>query len=200
MRLIGFAGLMHSGKDTAYQLLSGYSIREKSCTAVFARKAFADPLKAAAHSAFGGDHRNYWGSPEDKSQVIEPWGVSGRQIMQFLGTEMFRDTVKGLLPQIESDFWVLRLIQEIISADPAIIHCITDVRFQNEANWIIGAGGIIIRINREGLPIGNGIQGHRSELGFTVKERYHEVENNGTKEELLKKLLDVITQYFNLYS
>lgn len=200
MRLIGFAGRMHSGKDTAYQVLSRYSVREKSCEAVFRRVAFADPLKFAALNAFGGAHANYWGSPQDKNEIVHPWGVSGRQILQFMGTEMFRDTVSNLVPGLGSNFWVRRLEQEIHTHDPEIIHCITDVRFQNEADWIIDNNGIIIGISRDGMPFGNGIEGHRSEQGFTVKERYHEVINNGTREQLLEELLKIITQYFALYT
>jgi hypothetical protein len=200
MRLIGFAGKLGTGKDTAYQLLSGYSVREKSCSAVFRRLAFADPLKEIAMIAFGGQIRNYRGSVEDKNEIIHPWNVSARQIMQFIGTEMFRDTVKNLCPHVGSDFWVMKLQQEVENSDPDVITCVTDVRFQNEADWIIKNHGIIIHILREGQPFSIGLPEHISEKDFIPpKERYYEVRNDGTRLELLNALLSVITQHFYLY-
>lgn len=199
MRIIGFCGAQGAGKDTAYRLLSGYSVREKTCTAMFRRCAFADPLKYAAQAAFGGENRNYFGSIDDKNELISPWNVSGRQILQFLGTEMFRETVSRLVPGVKDKFWIMRLIQTAEQADPDTIHCITDVRFQNEADWILSQGGIVIRIIRPGMNHTNGIENHASERGFTMKERYYEVDNIGTPEELLNDLLKVITQHFHLY-
>jgi len=199
MRIIGFAGRMGSGKDTAYQLLSGYSVREKDCIAVFRRLAFAEPLKEAARNAFGGESRNYWGSIDNKNEIIYPWNVSGRQIMQFLGTEMFRDTVRNLCPEVGDNFWIMRLQQEIDKSDPDIINCITDVRFQNEADWIVENNGIVIRIIREGQPFNVGLPEHVSEKDFIPpKERYYEVRNDGTPLEMLAQLLTVITQHFHL--
>lgn len=198
MKLIGFGGTLGVGKDTAYKMLSAYSLSEPSCKAIFRRIAFADPLKFAALNAFGGEHRNYWGDPKDKNEIIQPWGVSGRQILQFLGTEMFRDLAPKLVPKIKNNFWIARLEQEIIQSDPEVIHCITDVRFQNEADWVTRNGGILIRITRAGPIFITGIQGHRSEEGFLAKERYYEISNDGTPFELLTALLNVIREHFSL--
>lgn len=205
-RIIGLCGRQGAGKNEVYNLLSIYSSRNKQCVARFNPAAFADALKECAQAAFGGNSNNYWGTEEYKNEIIEPWGVSGRQIMQFLGTEMFRDHVKELCPKVGDNFWVIRLAQKLEQKSlisPEIIHCITDVRFQNEADWVISNGGIILRINREGLPNDIGLKNHRSESGLTItikdKGRYYEIDNNGTRPNLLKNTLEVITQYFDLY-
>ena len=50
-----------------------------------------------------------WFYQDDLKEEPHPnWGVSPRAIAQFMGTEMFRDTVAKLLPSVENDFWIKR--------------------------------------------------------------------------------------------
>jgi dephospho-CoA kinase len=67
----------------------------------------------------------------------------------------------------------------------------TDVRFQNEADFIRKRGGIIIRINRPEIIAEN----HESELKQLDVVADYTVDNTGTIPELRDKILDIIKQH-----
>jgi len=64
----------------------------------------------------------------------------------------------------------------------------TDVRFQNEADFIRGLGGIIVRVVREGLAAGE----HESETGQLAIRSDQSILNDGTIEGLHEQLLDIV--------
>jgi hypothetical protein len=63
----------------------------------------------------------------------------------------------------------------------------TDVRFQNEADFIRAEGGIIVRVVREGLEIGE----HESEAGQLAIRSDQSILNNGSIEGLHAQLLAI---------
>ena len=64
----------------------------------------------------------------------------------------------------------------------------TDVRFQNEADYIRSKGGIIVRIVRPGIISGN----HESELKQCEIAADIEIVNDGTIEDLHNKIRNII--------
>lgn len=179
-KLIGIVGHAGVGKDTAARYLnSKYD---------FTQIAFADPLKRACAAAFNISYLNFH-DPRLKEEVDPYWGVSPRQVAQFVGTEMFRETVEKLIPGIGSDFWVRRAEQEIQLNDLDKV-VISDVRFQNEVDWILKSGGSILEIKRFGHHGTVGIKNHASEnlsslnLGVTSYVIY----NDDTLSVLYRKL------------
>src|SRR6478736_9190435 len=103
INLIGISGHSGTGKDTlAHYLNTRYQD--------VWNEAFAIPLKDACSLAFGIDENTFYLG--DKKEVKHPfWGVSPREIAQFVGTELFRDHIWKLIPGLENpeDFWVKRL-------------------------------------------------------------------------------------------
>ena len=202
MRLIGLAGRQGAGKDTACRLLQINLCNSREILTRFHKYAFAEALKDCASEAFGIPKKYFYRDEILKSEIHKPWNVSARQIAQFLGTEMFREHIKDLCPEVGDRFWIIRLEKDIKESEESygsedVINVITDVRFQNEVDWIIENEGIIIKINREGLPGNPGLPNHKSDAGFIPpKERYHEVENNGTPQHLLNELMKIIPFYF----
>lgn len=86
--------------------------------------------------------------PEDKDwqQLLEagitvrkPAYMTSREVMQFLGTEIFR--------KIDDNIWI-NLMMEKIKADSPLIAVVADVRFANEALAIKEADGILINLTR----------------------------------------------------
>lgn len=161
--LIGITGHAGAGKDTVAEfLLATYANHY--------RYAFADPLKEAAAVAFGIPLQ--WFNSTSLKEVPHPnWNISPRKIAQFFGTELFRERIYQLLPSIESDFWVQRMIirlnNQYVPEDEGTLGAgdtvvIPDVRFQNEYDWIISQGGIIIHLTRPGADGNIGIPGHAS--------------------------------------
>lgn len=80
--------------------------------------------------------------------------MTGREVMQFVGTEVFR--------KMYDNVWVDSTIKRI-KLDSPCMALICDVRFENEANGILSNGGKLIRLTRD---INNGKDQHASETGL----------------------------------
>ena len=73
--------------------------------------------------------------------MIESIGKTGRQVLQLVGTEIGR--------VISPNFWIESLKYRNSNSDGGLI--ITDVRFDNEAEFIRNMGGRILEIQRPSL-------------------------------------------------
>lgn len=164
--LIGLSGKAGSGKDTVAQYLE--TVHE------FIPIAYADPVKAGLKAMFRFDPE-YLTDQEMKEQDIPGLGVSGRVLMQTLGTEWGRNL-------IDEDIWVNIARRKILMLDSYDV-VVTDVRFDNEAALIRELGGILVNVVRDEVR-DVGILGHSSEAGLTFTNGSIILHNNGTKEEL----------------
>lgn len=171
---IGLIGKKGSGKNT----FADYFISKKKD---FKQIAFADPLKNGLIQMYGFSHDQLFGNK--KEEVDEFWGVSPRKVMQFIGTDVFRE--------IDPDFWVKRTIREMKSD---VDYICSDVRFQNEADCF----DIIVKIARKEENVDLHIS-ENSDLPCDIV-----VENTGTLSELYEKidtLINIIdSPYFHGYS
>lgn len=135
--IIGIAGLAGAGKDTAAEALL------RHCG--YTRMALADPIKIIAATYFGVD-------------VHAPKTPEVRGLYQRLGTEVGR--------AYDPDCWVKFLEHRIGLLPPSLRGVvIPDVRFRNEAEWVLRKKGLMIYIeDRGGLE---GLAGeHASEIGI----------------------------------
>jgi hypothetical protein len=197
-KLIGVCGHAGSGKDTVGQ----YICENQDNTY---KLALADPLKMAVKEMFGIPEDDLYDSAV-KEVPNSFWGVTPRQMAQFFGTEMVRDTLPKLIPEVGSNFWVHRMVQKLngfgdaVVYDPDDVVVITDVRFQNEYDWIVSQGGIIIHLTRTGADGTVGIPGHSSERGLELNfpSRTYLLNNDSTLEALYEKV-NTIIQLANIY-
>lgn len=163
--IIGLTGKARSGKDTvAEHLKEAYK---------FHHYWFSKPMKDACRSIFGWDDAHLYG--ELKELNDERYEVSPRVALQTLGTEWGRNT-------INSDLWILRAQKEMEQHKNIVI---SDCRFDNEAEAIIEAGGIVIEISRESA---NEVAAHSSENGISSKLINFHIENNGTLTDLYRSV------------
>lgn len=128
-KLIGIAGKARVGKDTTANFICKEFWYE--------RYAFADPIKAALGAL--GFPREIYDTDEMKERVIPEFGVSYRKMAQTLGTEWGRG--------LHQNFWLLlakRKWESLHEFCPGLV--ITDVRFENEAQWIREAGGTVFHV------------------------------------------------------
>ncbi len=153
-RLIGLTGPARCGKSTVASILEG---------AGFVSYAFADPIKdglAAMLHGLGDEVAEHLEDHDHKETEIDGLGVSPRYLMQTLGTEWGRERVRA-------DLWVLTLAARIARdrrADWIPDICIADVRFANEAKWVLSQpGGEVWRLVRPGFE--NRVRPHESEAG-----------------------------------
>lgn len=131
------------------------------------------------------DHRPFFSRPEygDCMKIIKP---TPRFLLQYIGTDLFRK-------QLHTNTWVNATMvdykpQKMSEYNPSK-WIISDVRFPNEVLAIKERGGIIIKLERDNIPISN----HLSETALDNYENFNYViSNNGTIEELKDALENIL--------
>jgi hypothetical protein len=181
MSVIGIMGLKRSGKDTIANLL----IKKYD----FVRYSFADPLKRATKEIFGFTDDQLWG--EEKERIDENWGISAREVLQILGTEILQYDIHkhtNNLKHIGRNIWVHRFniwYREEIKKNPNLMVVIPDVRFQHEVDIIKSIGGSMWKVVRPSL---NNVDLHPSETEMEKIVPDLTIINDNTIENLYNKI------------
>lgn len=199
--LVGFAG---SGKDTAAQVLADNNFHPFS---------FADALKDALASIFCWSRELLEGKTKESRvwrETVDPWwsaklgipGFTPRYALQNVGTDVMRH-------HFHSDLWVLNVEKRMHDLGPAANVVLVDGRFPNELDMCRRNGGMVVRVKRgadpewfetarlanEGLWYAiedmerNGV--HHSEWAWIGQPLDVVIENDGTVDDLLRKVQDV---------
>lgn len=204
--IIGFVGLIGSGKDTA----ADYLVNKHD----FHRDSFAAPLKDAVANIFGWHRELLEGTtPASRTwreQTDNWWAqrlgipeLTPRWILQQWGTEVGRQG-------FHDDIWVASLENRIRTATRSVV--VTDCRFPNEIKAIQGAGGLVFRIQRgaepawveEALeyldfPVGKTPPTipHKSEWAWMASELDGVIYNNGTIDDLNQSIDNLLSTHYN---
>jgi hypothetical protein len=179
-KIIGFHGIAGAGKDTA-----ALAIKElEPSTDVF---AFAGPLKEACKILFNFSHDQLH-HPVIKEEMDERWEKSPRQILQWLGTDILREN-------INQDFFVMNMKQRIDSSEAEYI-IISDVRFDNEAEFIRSLGGKVIKIERNNGKTTKHSE-HVTEKGISTNLIDAVIENNASIQEFKTNVMLSISFLFD---
>ena len=177
--LIGLHGLARTGKDTAATYLAAHY--------ALLSYAFAEPLKLAIAQMFNLTAEHIEGAL--KEQPLPGIGKSPRQLMQLLGTDWGRDLV-------HRELWLLLAEQNLhnlaslLPDAPGVV--ISDVRFENEAEFIRQRGGVVIHIQRPNAP---GVAAHSSEAGIAIHDNDLVIHNDGELADLfnhIEQALDMV--------
>lgn len=198
--ILGIVGFIGSGKGTVGDLLV-----EKG----FHKDSFAAPLKDACSIIFGWPRELLEGDTElSRKWREEPdafWSekfgksFSPRLALQLMGTEAGRNV-------FHPDIWVVSLLNRAKGRDIVV----TDVRFKNEVAHIQDNGGLIIRVKRGPEPLWfedfarhnqspeiyprPDVDIHVSETDWIGCYWDYLIENNGTIEDLGRKIDDILTR------
>lgn len=199
MSIIGLVGFIGSGKGTVGDILE-----QKG----FIKDSFAKPLKDACAVMFGWSRELLEGDTEmsrkwreePDSYWSEKFGreFTPREALQKMGTEAGRDV-------FHKDIWVISLLNRAKGKDVVV----TDVRFQNEIEYIQGNGGIVIRVKRGEDPDWFSLLDkikletertkfmqhehiHKSEWDWVGCEFNYTIANNGTIQDLGKDVERVL--------
>jgi len=185
--IIGITGKKRSGKDE----VGIYLYNEHR----FIRYALADPMKWAVQDIFLMTKRQLWG---DRKEIVDNrYGVTPRQLLQVVGTELFQYAIYRYLPDLKISprkLWInrFRLWYKKTTKKNGFEGdvCITDVRFPHEAETIKEMGGIIIKLERPSLDYEK--DNHASEQEIDLIQQHWTVINDGTIEDLYPKIDEII--------
>lgn len=167
MRIIGFTGLAGSGKNTAAGFLAAYLVDQGYTVTV---DAFAAEIKREIRHALGWDGIKdaFW------RKVLQLWGEQGRR------TARLR--------------WVDHIDRRQRSCDFLIL---TDVRYENEADWVRRNKGEIWRVTGRG-GLGGETAKHNSETEQGGIEPVFEIINKGSLDELKEQVEEMFPFAFSL--
>ena len=183
MQLIGLTGRAGCGKDTVADFLCE--------THGFVQIALADPLRDGLKAMLGLTaeqlHRR-----DLKESPVDWIGRSPRTLLQTLGTEWGRELVAP-------DLW-LRVAErriEQIKAAPPILHVagivVSDIRYENEADWLRGLGGKVWLIKRNTRHTLNGATAtHSSEQHIPTEMGEPRIYNFGTLDDLYDQVTEAL--------
>lgn len=204
--IVGLVGFIGSGKGTAGEILENFGFEQIS---------FASAVKDVTAIMFGWDRTMLEGKTEQSRAWRERddsfWSkrmnrpFSPRLALQLMGTEVGRQT-------FDENFWISRL-EASLNANKNYV--ITDVRFQNEIEFVHSKNGIVIEIQRGLKPnwytIANqankgsskaenfmktSVEVHESEWRWIGGQIDHIIDNDGTVDELKEKVLKCLTKSF----
>lgn len=201
MKVIALTGRAGSGKDTAaamLQILTGVawphvysdgainsdtSTYQVYNTDNWSVKKFAYPVYHIAAILVGRDVEDIMTDPNFKSQV-QAWGLTGRQLLQKIGTECFREV-------IGTTIWIdimHRTLDQLKSTGTSGV-IISDTRFLNEAAFLeFKWDAIIIKLGgRDG-----GIDvTHQSESEISSIIPAYLIDNSGNYVDLMDGLAEI---------
>ena len=164
MNIIGLSGYARSGKDTVASILvenHGYH-----------RVAFADAIRE-----FLIEINPILSNGARLNEVLPDIGWENAKAHTEV-RRLLQDTGVGARKLFGESFWVNQALRKFAESDKVVV---TDVRFQNEASTIKNNGGVIWRIDREGIfPVNSHISEH--DLDNWDFDLY--LPNKGTLEDL----------------
>jgi hypothetical protein len=166
--IIGITGRARSGKDT----IADYVCSEYE----YAPLSFAAPLKSMVSALLG--EPESWVNEHKDEHIMGL--ASPRRLLQTLGTEWGRQI-------IDTNIWVNILSREVSKLDPDWYNgvVIPDVRFNNEAEWILANGGQVWHVERPGALV---VAPHISENGVDSRLISWNICNDGTLDDLYEKV------------
>jgi len=143
-KIIGISGNARSGKDTLgrnmVSILSDSGIKAKTFSFAHELKKSVDGflIEQLGISAFTED--------SDEKKIIRPFLVNW-------GTEIMRKK--------DSEHWI-KSIEKKLSED--CVNIITDVRFENELDWVKEKDGLSVFLSREGISPANSYEEENNKL------------------------------------
>ena len=176
---VGITGRAGAGKDTFAAMLQEHL---DNYMIISVRFALADVLKATAVTLFNVDPMDMYNRESKEAKCEGEFSeLSIREMLQRLGT--------CIRKEFGDDFFIRSLRDAITSYSASEVILVTDIRYQNEAAWILShPKSLLISIDRPGTVDGTSYA-HSSESGIDFLDLMKpdsivSVLNAGTLEEL----------------
>jgi len=141
-KIIAFSGRKQAGKTICSEFLKGLLLSNGyKDVEIF---NFADPLKEdICMNMFNLSYAQCYGEDHSKNELIDAhWEnkqLSARDLMQLIGTDLFR--------KLNKNVWVNALVNKIKKTNHQVV-IVSDCRFPNEIEAIKNNHGLVFRLNR----------------------------------------------------
>jgi hypothetical protein len=176
--IIGLSGYAQTGKDT----IADYLVK----TYGFTRVAFADPIREAVYK-LNPKINIYDMKSVSLSTAVDRLGwetvkvesEDARWLLQRMGTEVGRDL-------FGPNVWVDKAMEKASRHDKVVI---TDVRYPNELEAILGHSGAVWRVIKDDA---GAVNRHASESALDDYPFEYIIFNNDTKEDLYRSIDDLM--------
>ena len=185
MSLICIIGNIGSGKSTLANIFKDkYGYEELT---------FAGPVKEIG-LILGFEQQDLYGTQEEKIQINNFWGVSGREFMQKFATDIMRNELSKYI-NMNMDgktIWVRlceKKILQMLKENKKIL--ISDGRFPDEIEMIKNHGGKILKIIRKTSYQ----KEHESEKYISQLNGDINIDNNGTLIDLEKTINKIMYEF-----
>jgi len=139
-KFIAVSGHFQSGKDSVGQMI----VEELAKIGKHAQIIkFADGVREIAKTYFKWDGNKDADFTDDRTRDPAGWKnyIGGRTLLQGIG-HSYRETAG-------KDFWIRQVERGM--TEPDTLYVVTDLRYLNEAQWVRGTGGAIIKVHRDGF-------------------------------------------------
>lgn len=185
MKIIGLTGKAGSGKDTVGEVLEGLG---------YYRCSLAAELKQAVLDLDPFVRMD--GTRQVRlSEIVDAYGMDDakrrfpevRRLLQVFGTEVMRKR--------NENFWIETLQSKLSKSDVRHV-VVTDVRFDNEAKWVLETapyGGKVIEVVRPSHEDAGAQNGHASEAGVDPDLISTRIVNDGSLEDLQLMVSGLVT-------
>lgn len=184
--LLGIKGKIGAGKTESAKILKKHFPSMEY--------AMADPIKQIGR-ILGFSDEELYGTQKQKLQKNKYWGISSREFLQTFGTEVCRNFLPTVIPQM-NNIWV-RNFEIFCQKNQGNNIIVSDVRFLDEAASIKKLGGIIIEVQRPDLKSADVLSHniHQSETEQDQIESDYLIMNNSTIKHLQEELIKVVNQH-----
>ena len=185
--VIGICGQARSGKDTAAEMFCSMGSGLDGWNLSAYTLSLATPIKCMLVEMLDNmplryPPMDYVYNDELKDKPMKETGKSPRQMMQTLGTDWGRGMVND-------DLWITIAKHQIDfiagSVDKVALIVIPDIRFDNEAKLC----DYIIKVERRNQRFF--VEDHASEKGVSKKYIGYTLQNDGTRHDLRKQVLEI---------
>lgn len=196
--IIGISGKARSGKDTFADMLA--KELNKEAYPPYVMMAFANELKMKCQEAFDLSWEQLWGNDKEEPDKRYYKGMryqggvrsdtnelpslywTAREIMQEFG---------AFYRSIDDKFWIKNLFKVAEQKEYTNV-IITDVRYINEADYILEHGGVMLRVERENKDSVHNMS-HPSEVQLDEYKKFtFTVVNNWTLEVLARTAVETV--------
>lgn len=183
--IIALTGPAGCGKDLVSEIMTTQMLR-RDPNVKLRSLSFASPIKEAVAAILGCRVEDFEDRSFKEGSLLDSHNLdtSPRIMMQLMGDQYARQ-------MIDDQIWIKIAEQRLDAAEDQGVDYmfITDCRYENEQEWILDNGGVVIYVDRQAV---DPVAAHASEAGLSNPPCFI-IDNNGSIDDLRREVLEMAT-------